>query len=127
MEWDKERGTKTRTGENSYFHQRAFNPRAYETKTPRFLVLLYEKFISLHPDDSKESDSPFFLTVVPAHKIQNDIWYCSRPLGKNSLSKFMSEAKLVQIRYNKLQSQNPSDQELFTIMNHQTNEFCYVF
>ena len=93
LEWDKERGTKTRTGENSYSHQRAFNPRAYETKTPRCPVFLYEKFISHRPDDSKKSDSPFFLTVVPAHKIQNDIWYYNRPLGKNSLGKFMSEAK----------------------------------
>ena len=31
LEWDTERGTKTRTGENSTSHQRSFNPKAFQT------------------------------------------------------------------------------------------------
>ena len=93
LEWDKERGTKTRTGENSYSHQRAFNPRAYETKGPRCPVLLFEKFLSHRPEDSKNCNSPFYLATIPESKITNNIWFYNRPLGKNSLGKFMFEAK----------------------------------
>lgn len=42
LEWDKERGSKTRTGEKSNSHQRSFNPRAYATSTDRCPVRVYE-------------------------------------------------------------------------------------
>ena len=62
LESDKEkRGSKPRTGEQSYSHQHSFNPRAYETGTDRCPVNIYEHFVNHRPGCSKESDSPFFL------------------------------------------------------------------
>ena len=64
LEWDRERGTKTRTGENSYSHQRAFNPKAFAIEGSKCPVKTYKKFIKHRPKESKEKDSPFFLTVL---------------------------------------------------------------
>jgi len=55
----------------------------------------FEKFVKHRPEESKNSDSPFFLAMIPVEKIiPNGVWYYNRPLGKN-LGKFMSEAKNV--------------------------------
>ena len=91
LEWDKERGSKTRTGEQSYSHQRSFNPRAYETGTDRCPVNIYEHFVSHRPGCSKERDSPFFLSVIPPDHVKSNIWYYDCPLGKNSIGKFLSD------------------------------------
>ena len=94
LEWDRERGTKTRTGENSSSHQRAFNPKAYETGGDRCVVNLYKEFLRRRPAASKQSDSPFFLAMIPKANIKCDLWYFNRPLGANSIGKFMSDAKM---------------------------------
>ena len=93
LEWDKERGTKTRTGENSSSHQRAFNPKAFQTGGPRCPVLLFEKFLMHRPLESKKADSPFFLQMMQEKKVVGNVWYFNRPLEKNMLGKFMNEAK----------------------------------
>ena len=92
LEWDKERGTKTRTGEKTYSHQRAFNPRAYETGGERCVVHLYKLFQQHRPEESKTTDSPFFLAMIPDDKIKSNFWYFNRPLGVNTIGKFMSNA-----------------------------------
>ena len=69
LEWNKERGTKTKTGENSYSHQRAFNPKAFAIEGPKCPVkTLLKKFIKHRPKESKEKDSPFFLNCDPSIK-----------------------------------------------------------
>ena len=96
LQWDKERGSKTRTGEKSYSHQRNFNPRAYETKTERCPIKIYECFVSHRPKERKLSDSPFFLTNIPVERIaNNNVWYYNRPLGKNILGQFLSETSSI--------------------------------
>lgn len=93
LEWDKERGSKTRTGETSNTHQRAFNPCAYATGGPQCPVEIYKIFVSKRPIESKNNDSPFFLAMVPNDKLQHtQPWYYNRPLGKNKLGEFLSKA-----------------------------------
>ena len=49
LEWEKERGTKTRTGESSYSHQRAYNPRAYAIAGPKCPVKTDKNFVRHRP------------------------------------------------------------------------------
>ena len=65
LEWDKERGSKTRTGEKSSSHQRAFNPKAFQNNTWLCPVTVYEAFVSHRPEEAKLDDSPFFLCNIP--------------------------------------------------------------
>ena len=90
LEWDKERGTKTRTGENCNSHQRSINPRAYEPGDTRCPVKIYQLFVSHRPIDSLPENSPFFLAMKPQEKITNTIWHWNRPLGKNKIGEFLS-------------------------------------
>ena len=93
LEWDRERGSKTRTGEASCSHLRAFNPKAYETGSWQCPVKVYEKFCSKRPMDMKNNDSPLFLTMKQPKHIKSDgIWYYSRPCGKNNIGSFLSNA-----------------------------------
>ena len=91
IEWDKERGSKTRTGESSNSHQRSFNPRAYETNDDRCPVMIYQQFLRHRPKASLTPDSPFFLQMIPQDKIKNEEWYLNRPLGRNELGEFLSQ------------------------------------
>ncbi len=95
LEWDKERGSKTRTGESSYSHQRSFNPKAFETNDPRCPVKTFEKFDSLRPAESKELDSPFFLQILPDSCVSSGTWYHNRPMGHNAIGNMLSGAKIV--------------------------------
>ena len=93
LEWDKERGSKTRTGEVSNSHQRAFNPRAYATGGSQCPIKIYKEFVSKRPLDANTDNSPFFLAMVPDIKLKDgQPWYYNRPLGKNKLGEFMSNA-----------------------------------
>ena len=105
LEWDKERGSKTRTGEKTSSHQRSFNPKAYETGSWDCPVTTYEKFIEHRPLEAKNSDSPFFLSVIPPQQIKNKIWYFPRPLGKNKIGEILGNAsKLLKNDNNKSRS-----------------------
>ena len=92
LEWDTERGSKTRTGEKTSSHQRAFNPKAYETGSWDCPVVTYEHFCQHRPADAKMPNSPFFLAAIKPSQIKDDIWFFSRPLGKNKLGEFLSKA-----------------------------------
>ena len=116
LEWDKERGSKTRTGERSNSHQREFNPRAYETSSQQCPVAIYETFVSKRPADSKEENSPFFLAMVPERHISDGKpWFFNRPLGKNMLGDFMKNARSL------LQNTNTSRSK---IANHSARKTC---
>ena len=81
-----ERGTKTRTG-CEYQQERAFNPRMYAIGGDQCPVKLFKKYISLCPQHTKYSNSPFY--IQPAVKINDMIWYKNQPVGINSLGKYM--------------------------------------
>lgn len=91
LEWDTERGSKTRTGEYSS-HERSFNPKAYETGEWDCPVNTYKHFLSHRPVTANEDNSPFFLSNIPTQYIKNEIWYYPRPLGKNKLGEILSKA-----------------------------------
>ena len=93
LEWDVERGSKTRTGESSGAHQRSFNPRAYSTENKQQCPLnLYKEFVKRRPMSSCRLDAPFFLAMIPQERINSHVWYYDRPLGKNLLGEFLSKA-----------------------------------
>ena len=83
LEWDIERGTKTRTGERSTSHQRAFNPKAFETGSWQCPVNIYEIFVSHRPIEANDGNFPFYLAIRPTNA--GNIWYFPLPLGKNKL------------------------------------------
>ena len=88
LEWDIERGAKTRTGERSISHQRAFNPKAFQTGSWQCPVNIYEIFVSHRPT---EANFPSYLTIRPTNA--GNICYFPRPLGKNKLvGEFLSKA-----------------------------------
>ena len=91
--WITERSTKTRTGERPMGHQRAFNPKAFSTGTDRCPVEIFKKFVSHRPPTMCEDDSPLFLGVRFNINFETErTWYLTRPLGVNSIGKFLSEA-----------------------------------
>ena len=99
IEWDTERGSKTRTGAEWNNNHRIFNPKAYETGLSDCPVKIYEKFLKFRPPDACQEDSPFFLRpkVIASNddnsaKTCDNLWYYSTPLGKNKLGKFLSDA-----------------------------------
>ena len=92
LEWDTERGSKMRTGESSN-HRRLFNPVAYKTNSKQEPIRVYEAFLRHHPEEEKQDNSPFFLTVIPEKHIKSDVWFYPRPLGKNKIGSFLKEAE----------------------------------
>ena len=95
--WDTERSTKTRTGERPMGSERLFNPKAYATGNKNCPVAIFREFISRRPDDMMDDNSPLFLQCKWTHVVGNidgsiKTWYYNRPLGKNSIGKFLSEA-----------------------------------
>jgi len=86
VEWQVERGTKTRTGAEGET-QRAFNPRMYSTGTERCPVALMKKYLSLRPPDFCLPESPLYLQE--ASNLTDMLWYKRQPVGKEKLGKFM--------------------------------------
>ncbi|XP_078371393.1 tolloid-like protein 2 [Oculina patagonica] len=90
--WLKERGTKTRKGEENG-HRRPFTPKAYATNTERCPVQFYKLFRSHRPDEMNEQDAPFFLAVRHGdRRVNPEVWYMKAPLGKNEIGKFLKTA-----------------------------------
>ena len=92
LEWDIERGSKTRTGESYGSHQRAYNGRAYADGSERCPVRIYDEFVRRRPKDACKLESRFFLTPIPAYRIKGDVWFQSTGMGKNTIGKLMKEA-----------------------------------
>lgn len=59
LEWDKERGTKTRDGKESE-ELRRFNPRIYPSGSYKCPIAAYKLFASHRPRESLNPNSPFF-------------------------------------------------------------------
>ena len=89
--WQKERGTKTRTGKE-HGHQRAFQPKVFATNTDRCPVKYYKIFKSHRPSEMNLPDSPFYLAVKQHMNPSDAVWYMKAPLGKNEIGKFMASA-----------------------------------
>jgi len=89
VEWIKERGSKTRTGEKEFIPDRPFNPKMFATGGPRCPVKLFKEYVSRRPEDMNTPDSPFYLAANS--KSSSEIWFKRQPLGKHSLAKFMKE------------------------------------
>ena len=56
-------------------------------------VKLFKQFCEKRLSSTKSPDSPFYLTPVPAHRLENnDYWYYTTPMGKNTLGTLMKRA-----------------------------------
>ena len=86
VEWQVERGTKTRTGVEGQT-ERAFNARMYSTGTERCPVALIKKYLSLRPPDLCLPESPQYLQEAP--KCTETLWYKRQPVGREKLGNFM--------------------------------------
>ena len=107
LEWDKERGSKTRDGTNS--HQRAFNGRAYAIDSDRCPVRLYKEFKRRRPKDTLHREARFFLTPIQAYRINGEIWYYSTGMGKNNLGKLMRDASILLNKINNNNNNNATN------------------
>ena len=88
LEWDTERGSKTRTGEKTSSHQRAFNPKAYKTGSWDCPVATYEIVANIYQQMQKCQTHHSFLLLSNHHK-QRLIFGSSRVLlGKTTLENF---------------------------------------
>ena len=86
LEWDTERGTKTRPGSKAG-HQRSFNPTAHQFNTSRCPVQLYKEYVKRRPVEACHPDSRFYLTPIPIERIKGEKWFYATPLGKNKLAR----------------------------------------
>ena len=91
LEFARERVTKTRDGTGKE-NNRKVKPRLYATDSDRDPVKLYKKYIEKREDASKTPDFPFYLTCIPVNRLDSDIWYYSRPMGKNTIGQLMPVA-----------------------------------
>ena len=88
-----ERGTKTRSGQERG-HHRSFCPRAYETKDERCPVQIYKSYVARRPQSMLQPDAPFYLALKVRFDPTESVWYQSRPLGKNEIGSFLSDAAI---------------------------------
>ena len=90
--WMKERGTKTRDGRESET-ARQIRGTLYATGGNRCPLEWYKLFSTRRPDAMKADESPFFLGIDHGKNTTDKIWYTCKPMGINSLSKILSNAK----------------------------------
>lgn len=89
LEWDTERGSKTRTGEKMSSHQRAFNPKAYETGSWDCPVATYTKNFANTAQQMQKCQTHHSFLLLSNHHKQRMIFGSSRVLlGKTSLENF---------------------------------------
>ena len=91
VEFNKERQTKTRTGENPR-NLREKKPQMYENKnTPdRCPINTYLAYKNHRPADMMTDESPFYLAVNIESPKPGQKWFKCSPLGVNSLFSFLS-------------------------------------
>ena len=74
-------------------HQRAFEPKAYTSKSKsRCPVEFYKAFQSHRSEAMLDPDAPFYLSVNHRRKPSDKVWYLDRPLGKNKIGKLLKDA-----------------------------------
>ena len=91
LEWDTERGSKTRSG-GTAGHQRSFNPTAHQFNTSRCPVKIYKEYMKRRPVEACNPDSRFFLTPIPLERVKGGKWFYTSPLGKNQIGKMLQGA-----------------------------------
>ena len=92
LEWDTERGTKTRDGRECE-ERRRYNPTAYPSESDRCPIKAYKLFAAHRPQEALHPNSPFFLTIDLSKSATDNIWYKPKPMGKNSLGKILALAR----------------------------------
>ena len=93
--WNKERGTKTRTGEKAKDEKRKFPPIATATGSSRCPVKLFEMFECYRSDAMKQPGSPFFLAIKRNLTPADAVWYYDPPLGKNKIGEILTKARAI--------------------------------
>ena len=93
--WNKERGTKTRTGEKAQADKRKFPPIATATDSSRCPVTLFKMFECHRSDAMKQPGSPFFLAIKRNLTPVDAIWYYDSPLGKNKIGEILTKARSI--------------------------------
>ena len=88
MEFDTERGTKTKRG-MEWENGRAFNPRMHATGDERCPVKHFTLYLSLRPLSASTPDSPIYLSV--ANNLKSNVWFQNQPIGVNTLGSFMKK------------------------------------
>lgn len=79
-----ERATKTRTGETTSTHQRAFQPKQFaHDKKENCPVHVYKTFRSQRPDSMCFDEAPFYLAINHNRRSASK-WYKSQALGENT-------------------------------------------
>ena len=80
VEWRIERGSKTRNGERDG-QEREFNQRMYmcATKTEKYPVQLFKKYMNLRPQELCEDNSPLYLQEHS--NPSTTLWYKRQPVG----------------------------------------------
>ena len=88
-----ERCTKTRDGDTGG-GSKAFAPKAceYPEEPSRCPVRTYKEFAKRRPIAAMRDDSPFYLAINHKRREEDNVWYSSAPLGKNTLGKLLKTA-----------------------------------
>ena len=86
VEWVTERGSKTRSGEQDFVPDRAFNPKMFATGGPRCPVNIFKTYLSRRPYEMRSPHHTRYLAAI--QRPVGEIWYKTQTLGKNSLGSF---------------------------------------
>ena len=91
LEFERERATKTRTGESS--DTRSFRPKqfAHPDNPDDCPVEAYKAYRKHRPIKMDYPESPFYLAIHHQRKPGSETWYKGQPLGENSLRAIMKD------------------------------------
>ncbi len=97
LEYNTERQTKTRTGENP-MNRRSVKPRMYENLSAgpeRNPVFLYKLYKAKRPESYMDNNAPFYLGVNHSNASKADLptlkWFKPQPMGVNKLNSLMKD------------------------------------
>jgi integrase len=97
LEYNTERQTKTRTGENA-MNRRSVKPRMYENLSAgpeRNPVFLYKLYKAKRPESYMDNNAPFYLGVNHSNASKADLptlkWFKPQPMGVNKLNSLMKD------------------------------------
>ncbi len=126
LEWGTERGSKTRTGEQTGpKNQRAFSGKAYEFDSDRCPVKIYKEFLRRRPAEAKGPNSRFFLQTIPVDRLKGgDVWYYPSGMGKNKLGAMMKGAAELLQRINNNNDNSTTDVSSTTVNGTKISNHC---
>ena len=99
IEFARERGTKTRTGEmekSTNADSRVFKPKMWATpdRPERCPVKIFQQFVDRWPPEMCQDDSPFYLSINHKHK-PGSYWYKKQPLGIHKIDAMMKKVAAI--------------------------------